>query len=137
MKTHRILRRIAGGAFVLAGAFKVLLWAWHLVQPSAPNFAAALAQLGVPFAEVFALGVPLIEIVGGYLILRGQLIRLSAAVLAIDMIVAIALVGLPGLLGRSLRIGEQAIGQEAWRLPLELVLLTAMLWLIWKPGEAR
>lgn len=133
MNTHLIVRRTAGSLFILAGTFKVLLWGWHRLQPDAPDFASALRQLGVPFAEAAALAVPIVEIVAGIFLLRGQWVRLSAAVLAIDMLVAIVLVGLPGWRGQPLQIGAQAIGQEPWRLPLELLLLLAVLWLVWKP----
>jgi len=133
MTAHHIIRRIAGVVFVLAGTFKVLLWGWHRLHPDAPDFAAALRQLGVPFAEASALAVPIVEIVAGFFLLRGHWVRLSAVVLAIDMTVAILLVGLPGWRGRPLQIGAQTIGQEPWRLPLELLLLGAVLWLIWKP----
>lgn len=135
MNSSLLIGRIAASVFIVAGAFKVLLWAWHWWQPSAPSFGAMLTQLGVPFASAVALAVPLLEVVAGFCILRGYLVRACAALLAIDMVVAIALVGWPGWRGRVVNIGQQSIGQEPWRLPLELLLLAAMLWLVWKPNK--
>ncbi|MDF2441510.1 MAG: putative oxidoreductase [Abditibacteriota bacterium] len=133
LNAHLIVRRAAGSAFVLAGTFKVLLWGWHLLHPNTSDFAAALHQLGVPMPALFALLLPVVEILAGLCLLRDQWIRAVAAILAIDIVTAIALVGLPGWRGRALQIGAQSIGQEAWRLPLEMLLLVAMLWLIAKP----
>ena len=55
-------------------------------------FAKALAVKGVPIPEFFAWGVTLLEVVGGVFIIIGLLSRLSALLLAIDMVVAILLV---------------------------------------------
>ena len=54
--------------------------------------------------------------------------RVVCVLLACDMIGAIALVGVPGALGHPLRVGKNEIGNEAWRLPLEI----ALLWIVMK-----
>jgi putative oxidoreductase len=57
-----------------------------------PMFAKALAGLGVPLPEFFAWAVTLVEVVGGAFIIIGLLSRISALLLAIDMLAAIFLV---------------------------------------------
>lgn len=116
-----VARLTAGWLFVLAGAFKFFV-----------PFSAALAQLGVPLPALFGVLVPLVEVLGGLsLVLRRKLplrvARFCAALLAFDMAAAIALVGVPGALGHPLRVGGVTIGDEAWRLPLEIALLIVAL----------
>ena len=124
-KTARLwngARLIAAWLFVLAGAFKFLV-----------PFGTALAQLGVPLPALFGVLVPLVEVLCGLgLVLRRKMplrlarfgiARICAALLAFDMMAAIALVGLPGALGHPLRAGGHTIGDEVWRLPLEIALL--------------
>ena len=121
---RRHTRQISGGLFILAGAFK-------LIVPflGGPNFADFARALHLPFPQLFALALPLIEIGGGACLLLNRHIRPAAAILAIDMIFAIGLVGAPGLRGQAIKIGATSIGTEAWRVPLEVMLLIAMLFL--------
>ena len=79
------VRLTAGSVMLFAG--------WHkLFTFGVPAFAKALAAEGVPLAELFAYGVTLLELVGGALIILGLLSRPLAALLAVDMVVAILLV---------------------------------------------
>jgi uncharacterized membrane protein YphA (DoxX/SURF4 family) len=112
------LRRAIGVLFVLTGTLKLL---------AMPGFAAVLAQTGTPLPHVFAIAVPLLEIGGGAALLTNRFARPIAAILAINMIFAIALVGIPGARGERFRAGEYTIGGEAWRMPLELGLLLGLI----------
>lgn len=112
-----VARIVAGLLFVAAGAFKFVV-----------PFTPALAALGVPLPALFGVLVPLVEVLGGLsLILRRRVpvrvARFATALLALDMLTAITLVGVPGALGHPLRVGGIFIGDEAWRLPLEILLL--------------
>ncbi|WP_226008392.1 DoxX family protein [Natrinema salinisoli] len=59
------------------------------------GFAGFLASLGVPLPTIAAWGVGLVELVGGILLLVGLAVRLTSAVIAIDMLVATVLYHLP------------------------------------------
>ncbi len=126
----RFLRRFTATIFVLAGIFKLALLVFGLLSSArVPSFAALLATLNVPFPQLFAVGVPLLEIIGGGQLWRNRQPRLWAALLACDMSVAIALVGVPAKLGRAPKMGAMSIGGESWRLPLEIGLLALCLFL--------
>lgn len=128
----KISRRIAvtsGLLFLAAGVFKMLLLARSGSTPGGA-FAGFLEQLGVPFPTFFAVAVPALEIVGGASLVANRKPRLWAGLLACDMAAAILLVGAPG---KKIQLGEHSIGGEAWRLPLEVILLIAMLWLLASP----
>ena len=133
--SQRALGNVCGAFFIGAGIYKLLV-----------PFGGYLETLHVPFAQLFGIGVPLVEIGGGAILLLGRrlhkflprawrknAVRLACLALAIDMIVAIVLVGVPGRRGQTHAIGGQAIGTEPWRLPLEVFLLAAMLWFVWRP----
>lgn len=94
-----------------------------------PNFADFARALHLPFPQLFAIALPLVEIGGGACLLLNRQIRPAAALLAIDMLFAIGLVGAPGLRGQAIKIGVTSVGTEAWRVPLEVMLLVAMLFL--------
>jgi uncharacterized membrane protein YphA (DoxX/SURF4 family) len=122
-----------GLLFVAAGLLKLLL------PPSGPGFQGGargfgqlLATLHVPLPIVFGHLVPAAEVLGGLGLMTHRYRRVWAVPLIIDMVMAISLVGLPGALGRPVRIGSVVIGDEPWRLPLEVVLLAVLLWL-WRP----
>jgi putative oxidoreductase len=80
-----LLRLILGVVMFVAGWKK-------LFDFGVPMFAKALAGLGMPLPEFLAWAVTLVEVVGGAFIIIGLLSRLSALLLAIDMVVAILLV---------------------------------------------
>jgi putative oxidoreductase len=79
------LRLIVGFVMLYAGWQK-------LFNFGVGSFGEALAMEGVPLPGLFAWGVTLLELVGGALIIIGLLARPIAALLAIDMAVAILLV---------------------------------------------
>lgn len=120
----------AGILFILTGLLKLLMPApgpgWHA---GGRGFGEALATLGVPFPALFGYAVPGLEVLGGISLCANQAARYASAALAFDMLVAIKLVGWPGARGHALKVGAHSIGAEPWRLPLEVVLLFAMLWL--------
>lgn len=135
MPFFRILRDIlrvgTSVLFVLAGTFKLFV-----------PFGSYLEILRVPLPQLAGIGVPLLEIGGGATLLlhrhlprawRKNALRLVCLALAFDMIVAILLVGVQGRRGQAHSIGGHTIGTEPWRLPLELFLLAAMLWFVWRP----
>lgn len=59
------------------------------------GFAGFLASLGVPLPTIMAWGVGLLELVGGILLLAGLAVRITGALIAIDMFVATVLYHLP------------------------------------------
>ncbi|MFC4553410.1 MULTISPECIES: DoxX family protein [Halorussus] len=68
------------------------------VGPSAAplgEFGGFLGSLGVPLPTLVALGVALVETVGGLFVLAGFLTRYAAALFAADMLAATLLVHLP------------------------------------------
>lgn len=120
------LRYISGAIFLVAGAFKLLM------PLRGESFGELLATLHVPCPTLAGLLVPLLEISGGFALLRRYQLKLFAPLLAIDMIFAIALIGGPGRLGHTLTVSQHhappiTTGDEPWRLPLEIGLLVAML----------
>ncbi|MGQ4554629.1 DoxX family membrane protein [Halobellus sp. GM3] len=65
-------------------------------KPLGPGgFAGFLASLGVPLPSIAAWGVGLLELVGGILLLVGIAVRITSALVAIDMLVATILYHLP------------------------------------------
>lgn len=116
----------SGVLFVAAGTFKLLLAVRGGSTPGGA-FAVFLEQLGVPFPAFFAVAIPVLEIVGGAGLVSNRAPRLWAAALAGDMAAAIFLVGAPG---RKIQMGAHSAGGETWRLPLEVILLCALLWLL-------
>ncbi|WP_280536367.1 DoxX family protein [Halopenitus sp. POP-27] len=87
------VRLALGIPLLIAGAGKVLAIGPKPMGLS--GFAGFLASLGVPFAPIGAWGVGLLELVGGALLLVGLFVRVTAALVAVDMLVATALVHLP------------------------------------------
>lgn len=129
MRFYKTVRVFTGALFLLTGAFK-------LFALGPRSFASALQTLGVPFSQVFGVFVPLLEIIGGLVLVmarpkRGHAVAVAAssALLAVDMLVAILLVGLPGRMGRAWSVGSVRVGQEPWRLPLEIGMLGACVYL--------
>ena len=119
---QNVARLVTGTVFILAGAFK-------LIAP----FGDLLAQMNVPFPQTLGRAVPLLEIIGGAVLLLHRkfpqsVVRLFSLGLAVDMTFAIVLVGVPGLFGRARSIQNHAIGVEPWRIPLEIFMLLATLW---------
>lgn len=96
-----LLRLIVGLVMFVAG--------WNkLFHFGVGAFAKALAVTGVPLPVFFAWAVCLLEVVGGAFIVIGLLSRLSALLLAIDMVVAIFLVTIHiGFLSSSGRSGVE------------------------------
>lgn len=132
-KISRIIAVTSGVLFIAAGALKLLLAARGGSTPGGA-FAGFLEQLGVPFPTLFAIAVPLVEIAGGAGLISNFAPRLWAAALAGDMAAAIFLVGAPG---KKIQVGQHSVGSEAWRLPLEVVLLFAMFWLLAFPPQRK
>jgi putative oxidoreductase len=66
-------------------------------SPGIEGFTDYLADLMVPFPEVFAWIVALVETIGGILVFIGLFARYASALIVIDMAVAIWLVHLPNI----------------------------------------
>ena len=114
------IRIIGGTVFLLAGTGKLLATA---------GFAEILKQSGAPFPHFFALAVPIVEVAGGVALLKNFQVRPVAAVLAVEMVFALVLVGAPGARGARFQTDRITIGGEAWRVPLEIILLAMMIFL--------
>lgn len=116
----KILRAIVGLFFIGTGTFKIL-------DPAA--FADFLTAAGVPFATFNAWLVCGAEIGCGAtlfasaFIARPLLSAAAAAVLVVDMCVAIATVGIRAQRGDPVIVEGVATASEPWRLALEVVTL--------------
>jgi putative oxidoreductase len=82
-----VLRLTAGIVFLMHGGQK-------LVEGGLPRFAVMLTQLHIPLPAVAAVLVALVEFVGGVLLVLGLFARPAAALVAIDMVVAMLAVHL-------------------------------------------
>jgi uncharacterized membrane protein YphA (DoxX/SURF4 family) len=129
------VRRIVGALFVVTGAFKIALWSRFIAFCAAVP--AQVLEINDP--QVLALArvamlataiiVPPLEVVCGVLLWRGKYLRVAASLLALNMAGAIITVGIPGRLGKSIGYAGIQVGAEPWRLPLEVLLLLACVWL--------
>src|SRR5579872_6779320 len=77
-----VLRIVVGIVFLAHGYQKVFKYGFHGVE-------GMLGHLGIPAPAVAAIVVMIVEFVGGILLVTGLATRLPAALLAIDMLVAI------------------------------------------------
>ena len=84
-----LVRIMTGIIFVAHGYLKVFV----VGLPGAVNM---FTQMGVPAPSLMAPFVSIVEIAGGVALIFGLLTRLAAVALAIDMMVAIALVRIKG-----------------------------------------
>jgi putative oxidoreductase len=82
-----VLRVVVGIVFLVHGYQKLFTFGFHGV-------AGMLGHMGVPLPGFFAVVVTLVEFVGGILLILGVAPRIAAALIAIDMIVAILVVHL-------------------------------------------
>ncbi|QRV14249.1 DoxX family protein [Haloterrigena salifodinae] len=87
------IRLALGITMVVAGVGKV--FATGPKAMGIEGFAGFLASLGVPLPTIMAWGVGLLELVGGILLLVGLAVRITSALIAIDMFVATVLYHLP------------------------------------------
>lgn len=81
------LRLIVGFGFIEHGYAKVAR-GWE-------NFAGILHAIGMPFADLLALGTIAVELIGGFMILIGALIPLATVPMIIVLLVATFTVHLP------------------------------------------
>lgn len=144
---RRPLRDVPGVIFLafglmkaFASTFPFLVGAPDLVVASGPEgFARLLTGLGVPFPLFNAWMVILVEVLCGMgLILSAWmpatalLTRLCALPLAVNMLVALS-VGVRQVQGNPVVLDGLPVMNQAWRLPLEVGLLAAMVYLLWRP----
>ncbi len=127
-KSHRWLQIVAGGVFVFAGIGKLLLpLLIPIAKPGAPDFAAVLGAVHVPFPALAAIAVCTLEIAGGLALIGKRLVLPASLLLAGNMGGALVSLSVPAHLGRPVQLGGLTIGNEWWRLPLELGLVVALL----------
>jgi putative oxidoreductase len=84
-----VLRLVIGVVFLAHGGQKLFVWGFG-------NVAAFMGKIGIPAAMLAAIVVTLVEFFGGLALVLGFLTRWAAALLAINMLVAILTVHLPG-----------------------------------------
>jgi len=80
-----VLRIVVGIVFLAHGYQKVFKFGFHGV-------AGMLGHMGIPLPAVAAVVLMIVEFVGGILLVTGLATRVPAALLAIDMLVAISAV---------------------------------------------
>ncbi|HEY3067884.1 MAG TPA: DoxX family protein [Methylomirabilota bacterium] len=80
-----VLRAVLGLIFAVHGAQKVLVFGLE-------GTAGFMTKVGVPLPTVAAIVVMVVELVGGLALILGAGTRVAAALIAIDMVVAILLV---------------------------------------------
>ncbi|AKI98736.1 DoxX family protein [Archangium gephyra] len=144
---RRPLRDVPGVIFLsfglmkaFASTFPFLVGAPGLAVSSGPEgFARLLTGLGVPFPLFNAWMVILVEvlcgvglILGAWLPATALLTRLCALPLAVNMLVALS-VGVRQVLGNPVVLDGLPVMNQSWRLPLEVGLLAAMVYLLWRP----
>jgi len=83
------LRLFLGIAFIYHGAPKLFSEAGH------QGLAGTLSHLGMPLPDLLAWVVGIVEFVGGIALLLGVAVSISAAVLFVEMVVAMVKVHLP------------------------------------------
>jgi putative oxidoreductase len=141
------LRAFASVMFIFLGQVKffdsIHLGTDAIVLPHGPEgFAMYLTAVGVPFPLFNAYMVCLVEMICGALLMVSaflpkpysiHLTRLAAFPLMVDMIVATFAVGMRNALGNPVRMHDIAVTAQAWRLPLEAILLAITLYLLLKP----
>src|SRR6266702_2283898 len=77
-----VLRIVVGVVFLMHGYQKLFKFGFHGV-------AGMFSHMGIPMPGFFAVVVTLVEFVGGILLITGLATRIPAALLAIEMLVAI------------------------------------------------
>ena len=82
-----VLRIVVGIVFLVHGYQKFFKFGFHGVT-------AMLGHIGIPLPAFFAVVVMLVEFVGGFLLIVGVATRVVAALIAIEMIVAVLAVHL-------------------------------------------
>lgn len=87
--------RVALGGIILVHGLGKLLDIGPAATGGVSGFAGFLASLGVPFPELMAWVVTLVETVGALMIIMGLLTRYAAVLVAIDMAAAMWLVHIP------------------------------------------
>jgi putative oxidoreductase len=142
------LRGVTGVIFMTFGLMKafdtmlpVLVGAPGLrVNTGAEGFAALLAGLGIPFPLFNAWMVIAVELLCGLGLILGAwlpatrlITRLSALPLAIDITMAL-LVGIRQVQGNPVILEGLPVMNQFWRLPLEVGLLLATAYLLWRPA---
>ena len=126
-----IARIVAGLVFIVAGFGKlVVLPIVARLRPGIPTFAAVLAAVHVPLPFLTSLAVCTLEIVGGVALLTRRFVRPASALLALDMLGALISLSVPAtFFHRPVVLGSITLGNEIWRVPLEVSLFLALLWL--------
>ncbi len=84
-----VLRLVVGMVFLAHGGQKLFVWGFG-------NVAAFMGKIGIPAPMLAAVVVTLVEFLGGLALVVGSFTRWAAALLAIDMLVAILTVHLKG-----------------------------------------
>jgi putative oxidoreductase len=82
-----VLRIAVGVVFLMHGGQKIFVFGLH-------NVAAFMGQLGIPAPQVLGPLAALVEFLGGLALLLGVFARWAAAIIAIDMLVALLVVHL-------------------------------------------
>jgi putative oxidoreductase len=92
-----VLRVIVGIVFLVHGGQKLFIYGFHGV-------AGMMASLGIPLPMISAVVVSLVEFFGGLALVAGLFARWAAALIAIDMVVAILAVHLKKRVLQSERV---------------------------------
>ncbi len=128
MKTtkKRIARISIGITFVIAGTGKLLL---PLAGGAVPTFPTVLETMGIPLPELLAPFICGIEITGGLALIRNRYLKPASLLLASILLGALATFSIPSTFGSPLIVQGLELGTEFFRIPLELGLLAALVWI--------
>ena len=129
-----LIRLIVGGVFLTEGIQKFLL-------PGELGV-GRFVKIGIPFPEVMAPFVGVVEIVGGTLLLVGLLTRLATIPLIVNMLVAIGTTKIPILFKDGLwkAVHESRVDASMLLGSIFLLIVGAGLWSLdvsWLAGTAR
>lgn len=133
------LRVLIGLFLAVSGVAKSTASPLEAIPPGLRGFSHYLDAAGVPFPLAGAVVVCAVEIVcglglalGGYSFRARALTPWFALPLALEMAVAMSVVGIPTALGDPVVLNGTPVTNEPYRLPLELALFLGVCYLAWR-----
>lgn len=139
IRARAFMRVLIGSFFAVSGVAKLIASPLEGIPPGLRGFSDYLDAAGVPFPLAGAVIVCAVEIVcglglalGGHWLPARALTSWFALPLALEMAVAMTLVGIPAALGDPVVLNGTPVTKEPYRLPLELGLFLGVCYLAWR-----